>query len=125
MKQVTARQFLFALDARNELAALGLIEGRGVFGAVRQGQAMGQRLQPRQSVDGEELWLSMLIDTMEQVSRPQSRPVTCDKSVLAQVSAQLARPASPYTDAVSHLACGTRSGKTVDRTHHAERFHRS
>jgi hypothetical protein len=57
---------------------------------------MGQQLQPWRSGDGEKLWLSMLIDTMEEVSRPEIRAVPCDRSVVAAVSAQLARPASPY-----------------------------
>jgi hypothetical protein len=57
---------------------------------------MGQQLQPWRSGDGEKLWLSMLIDTMEEISRPEFRAVPCDRSVLAAVSAHLARPASPY-----------------------------
>jgi hypothetical protein len=57
---------------------------------------MVQRLQVWQSGDGEKLWLSMLIDAMQEVSRPEFRAVPCDRSVLAAVSAQLARPASPY-----------------------------
>jgi hypothetical protein len=57
---------------------------------------MVQRHQAWQSGDGEKLWLSMLIDAMEEVSRPELRAVPCDRSVLAAVSAQLARPASPY-----------------------------
>jgi hypothetical protein len=57
---------------------------------------MVQRLQAWQSGDGEKLWLSMLIDAMGEVSRPEFRAVPCDRSVLAAVSAQLARPASPY-----------------------------
>jgi hypothetical protein len=57
---------------------------------------MGQQLQPWRSGDGEKLWLSMLIDAMEEVSRPEFRAVPCDRSVLAAVRAQLARPASPY-----------------------------
>ena len=40
-------------------------------------------------------WLSMLIDTMEQVSRPECRAAPCDPFVLAAVRAQLARPVSP------------------------------
>jgi len=39
----------------------------------------------------------MLIDAMEQVSRPEIRNVPCDKQVLAAVEAQLARPAAPYS----------------------------
>ena len=41
----------------------------------------------------------MLIDTMEEISRPELRAVPCDGSVLAALRAQLARPASanaPY-----------------------------
>jgi hypothetical protein len=57
---------------------------------------MVQRLQAWQSAECEKLWLSMLIDAMEEVSRPEFRAVPRDRSVLAAVSAQLARPASPY-----------------------------
>jgi len=41
----------------------------------------------------------MLIDTMEEISRPELRAVPCDGHVLAALRAQLARPASarmPY-----------------------------
>ena len=38
----------------------------------------------------------MLVDTMEEVSRPESRAVPCDPFVLAAVRAQLARPASAF-----------------------------
>jgi hypothetical protein len=38
----------------------------------------------------------MLIDTMEKVARREFRAVPCDRPVLAKVSAQLARPVSPY-----------------------------
>ena len=62
---------------------------------------MGQRLQQRRLGDwrpggGEKLWLSMLIVTMEEVSTAECRATPCDPSVLAALSAQLARPASPY-----------------------------
>jgi len=57
---------------------------------------MGQQLQPWRSGEGEKLWLSMLIDTMEEITRPEFRALPCDRSVLAAVRAQLARPASPY-----------------------------
>jgi len=36
---------------------------------------MGQQLQPWRSGDGEKLWLAMLIDTMEEISRPEFRAV--------------------------------------------------
>jgi hypothetical protein len=64
---------------------------------------MGQQLQPWRSGNSEKLWLSMLIDTMEAVARPELRAVPCNPSVLAAVRAQLARPASPYPS-----YCGSR-----------------
>jgi hypothetical protein len=38
----------------------------------------------------------MLIDTMEEVSRPEIRKIPCDPQTLIAFRAQLARPASPY-----------------------------
>ena len=35
----------------------------------------------------------MLIDTMEEISRPERRAVPCEPQVLAAMRAQLARPA--------------------------------
>ena len=55
---------------------------------------MGQQLHAWRSGSGQRIWLSRLIDTMEQVSRPESRAVPCDGQVLAALRAQLARPAS-------------------------------
>jgi len=58
---------------------------------------MAQGLQSWRSGKVERQWLSRLIETMEQIARPdiQSRPV--DRLVLAKVRAQLGRPASyPY-----------------------------
>ena len=40
-----------------------------------EGQAMGQQLQGWRSASGQTLWLSMLIDTMEEISRPELRAV--------------------------------------------------
>jgi hypothetical protein len=60
---------------------------------------MGQQLQTWRSRSSQTRWLSMLIDAMEEVSRPERRSVPCDRRVLAAVRAQLARPASvrmPY-----------------------------
>ena len=67
---------------------------------------MGQQLQARQfpnwrSGDGERLWLSLLIEAMEEVSRPEIRAKPCDPSILLALSAKLARPASPYPYDVS------------------------
>jgi hypothetical protein len=60
------------------------------------GQQIGQQIQSWRSGDGHTLWLSMLVDAMEQLSRPEFRAVPCDRSVLAAFNAQLARPASSY-----------------------------
>jgi hypothetical protein len=57
---------------------------------------MGQQLQSWRSGSGKNLWLSMLVDTMEQVSRPERRAIPCDRLELAAVRAQLARPAAAY-----------------------------
>ena len=69
-----------------------------------EGQAMGQQIQGWRSASGQRLWLSMLIDAMEAISRPELRAVPCDEQLLATVRAQLSRPASarrPYTSAYS------------------------
>jgi hypothetical protein len=44
---------------------------------------------------GQQAWLSMLINTMETLSRPEYRKLPCDRLVLAKVKDHLARPASP------------------------------
>jgi hypothetical protein len=65
---------------------------------------MGQQIQGWRSVSGQRLWLSMLIDTMEEISPPELRALPCDDQVLAALRAQLARPASvrtPYASAYS------------------------
>jgi hypothetical protein len=65
---------------------------------------MGQQIQGWRSASGQSLWLSMLIDTMEAISRPELRAVPCDDHLLAVVRAQLARPAlarAPYASAYS------------------------
>lgn len=77
-------------------------------GSEPEGQAMGQQVQGWRTARGQRQWLSMLIDTMEQISRPERRAVPCDPQcdpqVLAAFRAQLARPAlgnSPYASAYS------------------------
>jgi hypothetical protein len=54
---------------------------------------MGQQLHTWRSGDGDRRWLAMLIDAMEEASRPEVRSVPCDSPVRAAVEAQLARPA--------------------------------
>ena len=57
-----------------------------------------QQLREWRSASGQRLWLSMLIDTMEEISRPELRAGPCDDQLLAELRAQLARPAlAPYT----------------------------
>ncbi len=62
---------------------------------------MGHQVGPHQakawrSGDSERSWLSMLIDTMQQASRPGVRAIPCDRAILAALSSQLALPAAPY-----------------------------
>jgi hypothetical protein len=70
---------------------------------------MGQQFQTSQariwrSGRDERAWLSMLIDTMEKVARPEFRSLPCDPSVLVALSAQLARPASAYAHCGSNFS---------------------
>jgi len=68
-----------------------------------EGQAMGQQIQGWRSASGQRLWLSMLISTMEEISRPELRPVSCDDQLLAAVRAQLACPALAHTSSAYSL----------------------
>ena len=65
---------------------------------------MGHQVQAWRSGDGEKLWLSTLIDTMEKIARRELRAVPCDRLVLAKVSEHLARPVSPYPPGASHFS---------------------
>jgi hypothetical protein len=56
---------------------------------------MGQQFQSWRSEGSQRRWLSMLVDTMEEISRPDRRRWPCSPSVLIAVQAQLARPATP------------------------------
>jgi hypothetical protein len=42
------------------------------------------------------LWLSLLVDTMEDICRPEIRGMLLNPSLLIALEAQLARPVSPY-----------------------------
>ena len=57
---------------------------------------MGQQLQSWRSGDGHRLWLSLLVDTMEDICQPETRGLPLHPSVLIALEAQLARPVSPY-----------------------------
>jgi hypothetical protein len=59
-----------------------------------QGQAMDQQVGQWRSGQGQKLWLSMLVDTMEAISRSELRASPISPSVLIALEAQLARPAS-------------------------------
>jgi hypothetical protein len=111
VKQITSDGFSLRHGHRehgmvlgNGLATSELVTAPDFQMPVRQGQAMGQQLQPWRSGDGEKLWLSMLIDTMEEVSRPELRKLPCEPSILVALRAQLARPASPHAYRVSQFS---------------------
>jgi hypothetical protein len=50
------------------------------------------------------LWLSMLVEAMEQAARPEFRAMPCDQAILISVGAQLARPASPCRFGASNFS---------------------
>jgi hypothetical protein len=56
---------------------------------------MAQQTQQWRSSNGEMAWLSALVETMEEVSRPELRATPCEPNLLAAVEAHLARPAMP------------------------------
>ena len=55
---------------------------------------MGEQLQGWRSAGGQTLWLSMLIDAMEEVSRSELRSQPCDRLLVAAMYARLSRPAA-------------------------------
>jgi len=104
VKQVTSGPFSSRQGIGNGLPISGLVTAR-----LRQGQAMGQRLRSFRSGDwrsgdGEKLWLSLLVETMEEVSRPEFREIPCAPSILIDVEAQLARSASPCPYGASNFS---------------------
>jgi len=58
---------------------------------------MDRQIQGWRSASSQRLWLSMLVETMEEISRPERRAAPCDEQTLAAFRAQLARPASART----------------------------
>jgi hypothetical protein len=83
----------------NDTAVSGIALGNGP-----KGQAMDLQLGQWRSASSQRLWLSLLIDTAEEISRPERRAEPCDRQVITAVRAQLARPArlpipyaSPYS----------------------------
>jgi hypothetical protein len=67
---------------------------------------MGQRLMTWQSGSGDRLWLSLLIDAMEEAARPEVRSQPCESVILQEaLRAQLAQPVARYctsSSAVRH-----------------------
>jgi len=53
---------------------------------------MGQRLETWQGEGGERLWLSLLVDAMEQAARPEIRSQPVEGAILSALRAQLAQP---------------------------------
>ena len=64
---------------------------------------MGQRLETWQGGGGERLWLSLLVDAMEEAARPEIRSQPVESSVLWALRAQLAQPVGGYQHAPSAL----------------------
>lgn len=65
---------------------------------------MGQQLREWRSASSQRLWLSLLIDTAEEISRPEQLAVPCDRQAITALRAQLARPAQlpiPYASLYS------------------------
>jgi hypothetical protein len=60
---------------------------------------MGQRLEIWQGGGGERLWLSLLVDAMEEAARPEIRSQPVESAILLALRAQLAQPVArtPYT----------------------------
>jgi hypothetical protein len=71
-----------------------------LYGSVSRGrledQAMDRQLVTWQTAEGERLWLSMLVDAMEEASQHDCSPCEREWPELARLRLQLARPASPY-----------------------------
>src|SRR3954447_23884923 len=88
------------MEIGNRASDFGLVTNpdrtRRIKARRTRDRAMGQQLRTWRSRSGQRLWLSMLIDGMEEISRPELRAVPCDGRVLAALRAQLARPASQH-----------------------------
>ena len=65
---------------------------------------MGQQVGQWRSGEGQKLWLSMLVDTMEAISRSELGVAPISPTVLIGLEAQLARPASAYAHGASQFS---------------------
>jgi len=90
VKQITSAEFSSRQVDGNRRATSGL-EWSGKETTMGQQQLRTWRTGAEQA-----LWLTALIDAMEEVSRPELRAVPCDPLVLAALRAQLVRPASGF-----------------------------
>jgi hypothetical protein len=70
--------------------------------AVRP-QRLGQGLGIQRTGAGERAWLSMLIDTMEKISRRDVRTAPCDAKLLTMVRLHLGRSVVPHRP-INHAA---------------------
>ena len=86
------RDFLSGMVGRNESMVLEL-SITGFLRADRDGKVMNQQLPSWRTGNGQTLWLSMLIEAMEKLSRSEwrARP---DRFELAAIRARLAEPAT-------------------------------
>jgi hypothetical protein len=57
---------------------------------------MDQRKFTWRGGEDRQLWLSMLVDAMEEAARPEVRARPCSAAVLSGLRAQLAQPVSHY-----------------------------
>jgi hypothetical protein len=62
---------------------------------------MGQQTAAWQGGEGQQLWLSMLVDAMEEASRSEVRARPCAPAIIAGLRAQLSHPALHYSFAAS------------------------
>lgn len=62
---------------------------------------MRQQLPSWRTAKGQTLWLAMLIEAMEKLSRTEWRARPVDRLELAAVRARLAQPATAYASRVS------------------------
>jgi len=97
VKQVTLGEFSSNVVLLGTSGAFGLLIGRAKTAwEIGMGQPLQTLTAEKTWTAGSDrrLWLSMLVDTMEQVSRPELRAKPCEEPTLAGLRAQLALPAS-------------------------------
>jgi hypothetical protein len=107
VNQVTTNEFSSNGVLPGTSGAFGLLIGRAkATWEIRMGQPLQIWKTEETARTDDRLWLSMLVDAMEQASRPELRAKPCNGPALAGLRAQLALPA-PFRFA-SPSACGTK-----------------